>query len=98
MHAQYLLKQADETAVELVWERGRRIPGLDPAMWRLDFCGALICRNYHGIETYHGWEIDHVIPMDAGGSEDLGNLQPMHWENRRHKAETWPDWQCKINF
>jgi hypothetical protein len=26
----------------------------------------------------------------------LNNLQPLQWENNRHKGDNYPNWSCKI--
>lgn len=91
----YPFRSADESLIDIVWNKARPICGLDPGMWRVDRCGALICRSYHGVELSYGWEIDHEQPRAKGESDDLANLQPLHWRNNRHKADDWPDWSCQ---
>ncbi len=83
-----------QSKVDQVWEKGAAAPGQDPKQWRKDHCGALIARNSYGGETQYGWEIDHIQPVSRNGSDDLGNLQPLHWENNRGKADSWPNWDC----
>jgi hypothetical protein len=26
----------------------------------------------------------------------MANLQPLYWENNRHKSDNWPTWSCAI--
>jgi hypothetical protein len=35
------------------------------------------------------------MPVSKDGADDLGNLQPLQWENNRYKSDNWPNWQCK---
>lgn len=65
------------------------------ANFRKDACGATILRNDYGTTTDYGWEIDHVKPAASGGTDAIENLQPLHRENNRHKADRWPHWTCR---
>ncbi|MDH3251533.1 MAG: HNH endonuclease [Ignavibacteria bacterium] len=79
--------------VETVWRKGDAEPGYET--FRKDRCGASMARGAFGKMTEYGWEIDHVVPVTKGGTDDLANLQPLHWENNRHKGDDYPDWTCK---
>jgi 5-methylcytosine-specific restriction endonuclease McrA len=52
-------------------------------------------RSKYGQTTQFGWEIDHTRPVSKGGTDDLANLQPLQWENNRHKGDDYPDGSCK---
>lgn len=79
-----------EATVEAVWRRGRAVPGNDPAVFRKDACGAWMRRSAYGETSEYGWEIDHVVAVANGGSDELRNLQPLQWKNNRFKGDKSP--------
>ena len=83
----------EEETIEKVWVKGKPEVGL--TFFRKDACGASMKRDDYGKTTQFGWEIDHIKPVSKAGSDDLANLQPLHWENNRHKIDDYPSWKCK---
>jgi 5-methylcytosine-specific restriction endonuclease McrA len=79
-----------------VWRKARTVSGVDPDKRRLDCCGAWIDWDQYGrtVANGTGWEIDHIQPVARGGHDSLANLQPLQWENNRHKSDDWPSWSC----
>ena len=84
----------DDATIEAVWKKGTPEPGL--TLYRKDYCGASMQRDKYGKQEQYGWEIDHKKPVSKDGTDDLSNLQPLQWENNRHKGDDYSEWSCKI--
>lgn len=84
------------TAAEIkaVWEKGNPITGYDANSLRSDKCAKVMQYSAHGDRNNaYGWEIDHINPVANGGSDNIGNLQPLNWNNNAAKADKL-NWQC----
>lgn len=87
----------EQSTIEAVWQKGQILIGRDPNLYRKDKCGVLIMKSMYGnTNSQYGWEIDHIKPSSLSGSDDLFNLQPLQWQNNRHKGNQWPHWSCKL--
>jgi len=80
-----------------VWNGGIIVKGYNKDIQRKDSCNAWIKFSEYGKtdENGMGWEVDHVKPVAQGGDDELSNLQPLQWENNRHKSDNCPNWDCK---
>jgi 5-methylcytosine-specific restriction endonuclease McrA len=85
----------DQQTILAVWNKATIVPGYNQNEYRKDRCGAWIkFADYNNDKADFGWEIDHEKPLAKGGTDDLDNLQPLHWLNNRGKGDNWPNWSC----
>jgi hypothetical protein len=86
----------DPATIEAIWRKGQVVPGYEPSTHRKDACGAWMQKTSYGTTGDFGWEIDHIRPVAKGGTDDLTNLQPLQWQNNRHKGDDYPHWSCAV--
>ena len=84
-----------EATKQSVWQKAQITTDYASSVRRLDTCGAPIdWAQYGNTNSKAGWEIDHIKPVSKDGGDELSNLQPLQWENNRHKADEYPNWSC----
>ena len=88
-----------------VWEKGQKVEGFDPGLYRKDPCGAWIVWDKYGVQdNIYGWEIDHIYPQSRleklGFGEDaisdLQNLRPMQHQNNASKGDDYPSYVAVV--
>ena len=72
-----------------VWDKGQKIRGKNPDLYRKDIKGNVIYKPSYGKPTEMGWEIDHSKPQVKGGTDHLNNLQPLQVEANRSKGDKY---------
>jgi len=70
-----------------VWDKGQKMRGKDPDLYRKDKLGNPMYKPSYGKSTSMGWEIDHSKAQSKGGTDHLNNLQPLNTAANRQKGD-----------
>lgn len=90
------MAQFSDYVINAVWEKASTVEGYDPNIWRKDFANAWIRHDHYGVESKYGWQIDHLRPSSQGGSDELSNLNALHWRNNNRKSDNYPFFQTIV--
>lgn len=72
-----------------IFSKAKPIKGENLGQRRRDTFGSVIDRAAYGdTNSEFGWDVDHKKSRKKGGSNDLSNLQPLHWKNNRKKGSS----------
>lgn len=91
------MAQFSDYIINAVWQKAKTVEGYDPNIWRKDFANAWIRRDHYGVDSKYGWEIDHLCPSSNGGSDELSNLNALHWKNNNKKSDNYPLFQTIVS-
>ena len=74
------------------WARTSPVTGqLSSWEFRKDCLGNLV--RYADFGNRHspfGWELDFIVPKAVGGSQDVDNLQALHWRANAARSDNLP--------
>ena len=75
--------------IEAVWAKATKSSNsTEEQGYRKDQCTAWIKKNEYGNRnSKYGWEIDHITPISKNGTDDIGNLRPLHWQNNASRQD-----------
>ena len=75
--------------LEQIWDKGQKIRGKDPNLYRKDIYGNEMYRHSYGMDTPKGWNVDHSKPVSKGGTNHLNNLQPLNSSANKSKGNKY---------
>ena len=73
---------------DIVWGKAKIIEGKDPKKYRLDPYGKEMYYNSYGKSSEKGWQVDHIIPKQRGGTDATHNLQALNSRINMSKKDT----------
>lgn len=91
-------KDFTQDEINAVWEKAIKQQNNNPDVFRKDYAGAWIRKEDYGQrDKTYGWEIDHLLPLEKGGTNDIDNLYPLHWRNNASKSDDYPTWTTVLS-
>ena len=81
---------AGKDEIDKVWDKGRKIQGKSPDLYRKDSHGNEIYKPSYGKNGAKSWHVDHSVPVSVGGSDSLRNKQPLQAKANLQKSDKYP--------
>ena len=75
-------------ATKKIFEKAKEVRGKEPTLYRKDPYGNVIYLYSHGKSTKMGWDVDNIIPLQRGGSNDIRNKQALSTHINRSKKDS----------
>lgn len=73
---------------EKAWNNAKTIRGKNHNMYRQDpYCNIMYKPSYGG-NSAMSWEVDHIKPVNRGGSDATRNLQALNTSVNRSKGDS----------
>ena len=76
---QQISNEYDDITIIEVWRKA--IPYKHFELYKKDCYGSIIFYDDYGIKSENGWVIDYITLPEKGGTDQIENLQPVHWKN-----------------
>ncbi len=77
-----------KSKIKEIWNKGVVLDGYDSEKYRLDACGAIMQFDLYGdTNSIYGWNVDHILAIAKGGTDELSNLRPMQHQNNTAKSD-----------
>jgi 5-methylcytosine-specific restriction endonuclease McrA len=81
-------KYTDDDIKDKIWNKAKTIKEKDKKMYRKDVYGIECKYDAFGKTVEGGWQIDHIVPVSKGGSDDISNLQMLNIATNETKGGT----------
>lgn len=77
-----------ETQINKAWNNAKVIRNKNSDKYRKDPYGNVMYKDSYGQSSNMGWEVDHINPVNRGGSDSTRNLQALNTSVNRSKGDS----------
>lgn len=79
---------ATKDQINKAWNNAKTIRGKDSNTHRQDPYGNVMYKDSYGQNSNMGWEVDHINPVNRGGSDATRNLQALNTSINKSKGDS----------